>query len=108
MTTTGRTWQYRVLVKKAPNVSQHRKFSREKLDGRIVRISDGDNLIADASGVGRLNVRLAHIDAPELDQPGRASRSRNLLDCWTAGPHNSGCCIASMIVRLRSCGSETR
>lgn len=58
--------------------SRHPKFPCEKLDGRIVRISDGDNLIADVSGFGRLNVRLAHIDAPEIDQPGGVESKREL------------------------------
>ena len=37
--------------------------------GRIVRITDGDGLVADVDGFGRLNIRLANVDAPEHDQP---------------------------------------
>lgn len=46
-----------------------RKFPRHKLDGRVVRITDGDGLIAVIPGFGKLNIRLAHIDAPERGQP---------------------------------------
>ena len=45
------------------------RFPREALPGRIVRITDGDGLVAEVAGFGRLNIRLAHMDAPEYDQP---------------------------------------
>ena len=35
----------------------------------MVRITDGDGVLADVVSVGRVNVRLAYVDAPEHDQP---------------------------------------
>ena len=46
------------------------KLAGKTLPGRIVRVTDGDGLIADIEGCGTLTIRLAHIDAPEYDQPG--------------------------------------
>ena len=45
------------------------RFPREVVPGRVVRVTDGDGLLVDVVGFGRLNVRLAYIDAPEHDQP---------------------------------------
>ena len=45
------------------------RFPRSALPGRVVRIIDGDGLVAEVPGFGRLNVRLAYLDAPEHDQP---------------------------------------
>ena len=45
------------------------RFPREAVPGRLVRVTDGDGLLADVVGFGRLNVRLAYVDAPEYDQP---------------------------------------
>ena len=45
------------------------RFPRAALPGRVVRIIDGDGLVAEVPGFGRLNVRLAYLDAPEHDQP---------------------------------------
>ena len=50
-------------------VGYHRRFPRDKLSGRVIRVIDGDGLIADIAGFGKLNIRLAHIDAPEQGQP---------------------------------------
>lgn len=50
-------------------LSDSARFPREALPGRIVRITDGDGLVADVAGFGRLNIRLAYVDAPEHDQP---------------------------------------
>ena len=44
------------------------RFPREAMLGRIVRITDGDGLVADVAGFGRVNVRLAYVDSPEHDQ----------------------------------------
>ena len=44
------------------------RFPREALPGRVVRITDGDGLVADVAGLGRVNVRLAYVDSPEHDQ----------------------------------------
>jgi endonuclease YncB( thermonuclease family) len=41
----------------------------ETVIGRVVGISDGDTLILWVDGRERLGIRLAGIDAPELDQP---------------------------------------
>jgi len=42
--------------------------------GPLVRVKDGDSLVAKVQGVA-MNFRLAEIDAPELDQPyGRAAK----------------------------------
>jgi endonuclease YncB( thermonuclease family) len=47
----------------------------ETLEGRVVRVADGDTLTV-ASGTGTHRVRLLGIDAPEHDQPyGGAARS---------------------------------
>lgn len=52
-----------------------RRFPRETLSGRVIRVLDGDSLIAVVPGFGRLNVRLAFVDAPEHGQPwGQESR----------------------------------
>ena len=48
---------------------QNERFPREALPGRVVRITDGDGLVADVAGLGRVNVRLAYVDSPEHDQP---------------------------------------
>jgi endonuclease YncB( thermonuclease family) len=49
-------------------------FALETLEGRVVRVVDGDGVIV-LVGEERLNVRLADIDAPELRQAyGVASR----------------------------------
>ena len=45
------------------------RFPREAVPGRVVRITDGDGVLADVVSVGRVNVRLAYVDAPEHDQP---------------------------------------
>ena len=45
------------------------RFPQEALPGRVVRVTDGDGLVANVPGFGRLNVRLAYMDAPEHDQP---------------------------------------
>lgn len=45
------------------------RFPREAVSGRVVRITDGDGVLADVVSVGRVNVRLAYVDAPEHDQP---------------------------------------
>jgi endonuclease YncB( thermonuclease family) len=46
-----------------------------RLDGRVLRVSDGDSLIVAARNGRRLTVRLYGVDAPELGQDhGRASR----------------------------------
>ena len=45
------------------------RFPREVVPGRVVRITDGDGVLADVVSVGRVNVRLAYVDAPEHDQP---------------------------------------
>ena len=45
------------------------RFARGPVPGRVVRITDGDGLLAEVVGVGRLSVRLAYVDAPEHDQP---------------------------------------
>ena len=40
-----------------------------------MRVVDGDSLEAEISGFGRLQIRLAYVDAPEYDQPwGREAR----------------------------------
>ena len=44
------------------------RFPREAVPGRVVRITDGDGVLTDVVGVGRVNVRLAYVDAPEHDQ----------------------------------------
>ena len=44
------------------------RFPQEALPGRVVRVTDGDGLVANVPGFGRLNVRLAYMDAPEHDQ----------------------------------------
>ena len=49
--------------------NQGPRFPREAIPGRIVRITDGDGLVAEVTGFGRLNIRLAYVDAPEHDQP---------------------------------------
>lgn len=54
---------------KARTIDQNQKFPRNELNGRVIRITDGDGLIANVTGFGRLNIRLAHIDAPEYNQP---------------------------------------
>lgn len=41
----------------------------ETVTGRVVGISDGDTLVLRVDGRERLGIRLAGIDAPELDQP---------------------------------------
>ena len=46
-----------------------RQFPRESLPGRVMRVVDGDSIKADVSGFGQLSIRLANVDAPELDQP---------------------------------------
>lgn len=55
------------------------------LVGRVIRVQDGDSLVLSTAG-HQLVVRLAGIDAPELEQPwGRAAR--DLLRNCTAGRH---------------------
>jgi len=49
--------------------AEGRRFRRKSVLGRIVHITDGDGLVADMDGFGRLNTRLAYVDAPEHDQP---------------------------------------
>lgn len=49
--------------------AEGRRFPREAVAGRIVRITDGDGLVADVDGFGRLKIRLAYVDVPEHDQP---------------------------------------
>ena len=51
------------------------RFPREALPGRIVRITDGDGLVAEVAGFGRLNIRLAHMDAPRI-RPALGGRSK--------------------------------
>ena len=46
-----------------------RAVSARSRIGRVVRITDGDGVLADVLSVGRLNLRLAYVDAPEHDQP---------------------------------------
>ena len=61
-----------------------RRFPRETLPGRVVRVMDGDSLIAVVPGFGRLNVRLAFVDAPEHGQPW-GQESRNALERLARG-----------------------
>ena len=56
--TRSRAWQTRA-----------RLFPREPLPGRITRVIDGDSIEAEVNGFGRLQIRLANVDAPENDQP---------------------------------------
>ena len=52
--------------------------------GPLVRVKDGDSLIAKVQGVA-MEIRLAEIDAPELDQPyGRAAKQE--LVSLASGP----------------------
>ena len=48
---------------------RERRFPRESLPGRVMRVVDGDSIEAEVSGLGRLLIRLANVDAPEHDQP---------------------------------------
>ena len=50
----------------------------ETMTGRVVGISDGDTLILRVDGGERMGVRLAGIDAPELDQPYGATAKQAL------------------------------
>lgn len=49
------------------------KFPKHELPGYVVRVIDGDSLIADVAGRGQLEIRLAYIDTPEYNQPGGRS-----------------------------------
>ena len=60
------------------------RFPRAALPGRVVRIIDGDGLVAEVPGFGRLNVRLAYLDAPEHDQPW-GQKSKEALTRLTRG-----------------------
>ena len=44
-------------------------FPQHKVSGKRIRVVDGDGLEADINGFGKLNIRLACVDAPEFDQP---------------------------------------
>ncbi len=46
-----------------------KRFPKRPLAGRVLRVKDGDSLVAEISGFGRLQIRLAYVDAPEHDQP---------------------------------------
>ena len=69
-----RWWRRRRRKAYRSNVGGQRRddgarFPREAVSGRVVRITDGDGVLADVVSVGRVNVRLAYVDAPEHDQP---------------------------------------
>ena len=44
-------------------------FPQHKVSGKRIRVVDGDGLEAEINGIGKLNIRLAYVDAPEFDQP---------------------------------------
>ena len=46
--------------------------------GPLVRVKDGDSLVAKVQGVA-MDIRLAEIDAPEIDQPYGQQAKRDLL-----------------------------
>ena len=48
---------------------QGKRFPKRPLAGTVLRVTDGDSLVAGIPGFGRLQIRLAYVDAPELDQP---------------------------------------
>ena len=55
---------------------QGNRFPKRPLAGKVLRVKDGDSLVAEIPGFGRLQVRLAYVDAPEHDQPwGQESRA---------------------------------
>ncbi len=63
----------------------------ETINGRVIRIADGDTLtILDASNV-QYKIRFAGIDAPEKDQPFGAA-SKNNLSKLTAGKNAEAFC----------------
>ncbi len=45
------------------------RFPAGTLPGRVIKVIDGDGLVAEVKGIGRISIRLAYIDAPEHDQP---------------------------------------
>lgn len=57
----------------------------ETVTGRVVGINDGDTLILRVDGGERMGIRLAGIDAPELDQPYGAAARRALTTLARSG-----------------------
>ena len=58
-----------------PPRREGRRLPDRPVPGRVTRVPDGDSLEAQVQGLGRLRMRLAYVDAPELDQPwGREAR----------------------------------
>ena len=56
---------------------------RPALGESVVRVIDGDSLVVESGG-REVDVRLANVDAPELDQP-RGVEARNALQSLVAG-----------------------
>lgn len=84
-----------------------------ELQGRIVHVIDGDGLIV-LVGDKRLNVRLEHIDAPELKQPyGIQSRQSLIAICGgevakveQSGKDRNGRTLGRAICNGRDAGAE--
>lgn len=54
------------------------------LNGRVVRVIDGDTVVVLTEAATELRIRLAGIDAPEKGQP-FGQRARQFLSCLVAG-----------------------
>lgn len=61
--------QRKNFSRRSGQVGGYQKFPRHKLNGRVLRVTDGDSLTANVGEFGEVNIRLAYVDAPEHDQP---------------------------------------
>ena len=55
-------------------------FSGEMIEGRVIGVHDGDTVTLLIAGNQQLKIRLAQIDAPELDQPFGQQSKQSLSD----------------------------
>lgn len=63
----------------------HVSFAAQALEGKVVRITDGDTITVEANG-NRHKVRLSGIDTPERDQPWGDAATREMRR-MVAGKH---------------------